>query len=284
VKRVIACCTSGLGNRLMSLIGGYFFARKEKCELDVLWEKTSECDCDFNKIFKNKINFIDKEELLQALTNKSYIYGFGYNNYQKSYILSMLCKYKKTHIKNDNRWNAANLQIDHTHDVDVIVFNDISIPPYIPVKDVLLTLENLNIQDCIESEITEFIKRNRINKDTQGILLRKTDFKQIYNNDLIDDFIFYNDICNNKHQRFFITSDDRLTEEKFTNLQNVVILTNKKFPEQDVNNNINRTEQSVIDGFKAMQILSRTTIKANTQHSSFAKIASYYNLLYDKQG
>ena len=93
-------------------------------------------------------------------------------------------------------------------------------------------------------------------------------------------------------KRYFICSDDRITEERFDALPNVVRYIKTEYAGKLVeggwldqttdtngrvyNYNVNRPRQSVIEAFIDLLILSRTTIEF-TVKSSFSRLAVVYS-------
>jgi hypothetical protein len=96
----------------------------------------------------------------------------------------------------------------------------------------------------------------------------------------------------NPQTNFFICSDSLETEKKFDILNNVIIypknsyvtkLVDGSWNDLTIDNegrqmkfNVNRSRESVIEGFIDLLILSKTNIVVNS-HSSFLKFAKLYN-------
>jgi hypothetical protein len=259
----------------MTLIGSLFFAKKYNCDLKVMWETTHECNCFISDIFCNSFDIITREELLDNITEKSHIYGFGYSDYQKCYVESLLFINKK-HFIDNNRWCINNHTINHSNNTETIIYNDITIPHYITDDDVVFILKNLIIQPVILHTVKEFISKHSINKNTKGILIRKTDLT--HNSTLDHDFFIYKQIKDNKQQKYFITSDDANTEQRLSRLENVVTMSCKSYVTYDSETGyLFRNRQSVIDGFKSLLILASTTPVSNSENSSFFAMSKYYS-------
>jgi hypothetical protein len=82
---------------------------------------------------------------------------------------------------------------------------------------ILNKLEYLKIKSEIINQVKIFIENNNINKDTYGILFRKTDYSSNPSISLNDNGI-YNHIRSDLNLKYYICSDDKDTEDKFNEL------------------------------------------------------------------
>jgi hypothetical protein len=118
-----------------------------------------------------------------------------------------------------------------------------------------------------------------------GLHLRKTENFNLKEESL------YEQVLTTPAQRYFVCSDDQVTQEKFAQLPNVCARAKTNYVEKlipgdwyesttdtdgrQTKYNINRNKQSVIEAFVDMLILSRTWIRP-TVKSSFLNFARYF--------
>ena len=148
-------------------------------------------------------------------------------------------------------------------------------------------MSNFKIKENIKNKVDEFCIKNNIDKNVLGIHFRKTDFQTFLDEDKTFAYMSMNPQTN-----FFICSDSLETEKKFDILNNVIIypknsyvtkLVDGSWNDLTIDNegrqmkfNVNRSRESVIEGFIDLLILSKTNIVVNS-HSSFLKFAKLYN-------
>jgi hypothetical protein len=273
MKKLIIFCDGGLGNRLGVLIGGILTAQKLDRTPILCWPENTWCGCSFNDLFDSEYQVINLD------INKLF----------------------SQHIKDKFiiHENQTNLQLEQYHpsleiidffkninDENVIYYHN-SIPQYFSQEEVLTILSKFNIKPNIKNNIFEFINKNKIDNNTLGIHFRKTDFQSFLNEEEI-----FNYINSNSQTNFFICSDSFETEKKFNTLNNVIIYPKNNYVTKlkegswndlttdnegrQMNFNINRSKESVIEGFIDLLILSKTNIVIES-HSTFLKFAKLYN-------
>jgi len=286
-KTVVAYCTSGLGNRIITIIGAFYWSVRLGYDFKIVWPTNNECMCDYEDVFDSYRT--KKDESISELINESVLYNSNQNcivagfTYQKDRVDKKINDFK----------NIVTCQIfdafSQLHDpdsldnidlskYDLIIYNSIKIPHYISFKDVTTVIENFKINKSVLEKVITFNKQNTINYGTtNGILIRKTDgdliFKrrpESYYKKLIED---------DKHKQFFITSDDEATEKDFKQYSNVICYPKLEYVKYD-KMGIYRGKQSVIEAFISMLILSRTNIlDKDVSKSSFLKMAVYYSCI-----
>jgi hypothetical protein len=155
------------------------------------------------------------------------------------------------------------------------------------MDDIKVGMGGLKINDAIRCKAEQFCADNCINESVYGLHIRKTDF-----GDRVDDKELFK-IVSSSPVRFFVCSDDEEVNNNFGKLKNCVVFTKKYFPQKKVANagwvhwttdsegrnfpfNIERSEESVIEGLIDLLILSRTTlVKASS--STFFYMAGIFN-------
>lgn len=273
MKKLIIFCDGGLGNRLGVLIGGILTAKKLNRIPVICWPENTWCGCSFNDIFDSKYQIINLSinELFSKNINNKFILHENQTNINIKYYHHTI--------------DTINL-LKNNNDTTIIYYHN-SIPVYFNDTEVLNTLKEFDINVNIKNKVENFCLEKSIDINTKGIHLRKTDFHHFINEDEI-----YSHIVATPNIRYFLCSDSLETEEKFNILNNVIInLKNhyvEKFKEGSWNDviidnegrhfnfNVNRTKDSVIEGFIDLLILSKTTIIVET-HSTFLKFAKLYN-------
>jgi len=272
MKKLIIFCDGGLGNRLGVLIGGILTAEKLNRIPILCWPKNTWCGCDFNDLFypKYQIVNLDINTLFIRNKNNKFIIHENQTNLQLEQY------YPSLEIIN----SFKNLE-DET-----VVYYHNSIPNYFTQDEVLSILTTFKIKSYIKEKITTFCKEKNINSNILGIHFRKTDFQSFLNEEDI-----FNYINSNPETNFFICSDSFETEEKFNILNNVIIYPKRYYVEKlkegtwndiitdnegrQFNFNVNRSKESVIEGFIDLLVLSKTNIIVES-HSTFLKFAKLY--------
>jgi len=285
MRKTIIFCDGGLGNRLNSLLGGLFIAEQTKSTPIICWPENNWCRCSFEDLFITDIKIINN--------NINDIFESNIDNI-------FLIHENQTKFDLNKQYNHT---LESIHDIlnkneDIIYYHNI-LPSYINISFVLDKLKNLKIKTKILDQVQAFIKENNINKDTHGILFRKTDYSSNPNISLNDNEI-YNHIKSDLNLKYYICSDDKDTEDKFNELENVFVYPKtsyvKKFKEGEWNDlitdnegrlnnfNVDRPRQSVIEAFIGLLILSQTNIIVDIPSTflHFAKYYSYTNILNNK--
>lgn len=135
----------------------------------------------------------------------------------------------------------------------------------------------LQFKYMIRRYAEQFIKLNKL-QNFYGLQLRKTDHWQE-----LDETFFYNLIQHNKNKQFFVTSDEKEVESKFSKLPNVVThnksewVTKIKSDEPWSPLNLHRSKISVLDAAVDLLILSRSEILNTNINSNYLKLAVILN-------
>lgn len=283
MKTLIAYIDGGLGNRIGTLIGGMFLETFLNRKLIINWPINNWCGCNFNTLFDNDIEnekmsmpvFLEKYNTCNLITHEIQSNFSGQQLHPP--ILSCI-----NYVKDD------------LEQKEIILYNNNSILNFMNIDDILIQLNKLKIKSHIIEYVKEFCKNNKIDKNVIGIHIRKTDGG--LNN--INESIFKENIIYNKNQKYFICSDDKETELFYNNYENVIIHNKQYYVEKfnknndwnsdiiDVNGklhpfNVNRSEESVIEAFLDLLILSRTTLLKNGVNigSTFLKFSDLYSNL-----
>jgi hypothetical protein len=273
MKKLIIFCDGGLGNRLGVLIGGILTAQQLNRTPILCWPENTWCGCSFNDLFDSEYQVINLD------INKLF----------SQYIKDKFIIYEnQTDLQLEQYYPSLEI-IDFFKNIDDenVVYYHNSIPQYFSQEEVLTVLSKFNIKSNIKNNVFEFVNKNKIDYNTLGIHFRKTDFQTFLNEEET-----FNYINSNSKINFFICSDSFETEEKFSTLNNVIIYPKNNYVTKlkegswndltmdnegrQMNFNINRSKESVIEGFIDLLILSRTNIIVES-HSTFLKFAKLYN-------
>jgi hypothetical protein len=279
MRKIIIFCDGGLGNRLNSLLGGFFVAAKTNTTPIICWPENNWCGCSFEDLYitdveviKDGINKVSKDHIDDI---------FLIHENQTKFNLS---KQYSHSLESINKISNKNEHIVYYHN---------TLPAFVDVNFALNKLKGLNIQKTIIHQTKEFIKNNFLNKKTYGILFRKTDYSSNPNISLNSDEI-YNQIKLDLNQKYYICSDDKNIENTFSELKNVLVYPKTSYVEKfkdgewndiiidnegRINNfNVNRPRQSVIEAFIGLLILSQTSIIIDVP-STFLDLAKYYSYI-----
>jgi hypothetical protein len=275
---VYAVCTSGLGNRIASLIGGAYWSKILRTPLKIVWSPNKECDCSFVDLFEayHEVICLDEFEREIKANNNLIVAGFKQQAeiIQQQTILHSNSSQPSAqaffNLIDPNNLNESVLK-DKT-----LVYNNIIVPNYINTTDILDVLSSLKIKQFILNKVNLFTNTFNINKKTKGLLLRKTDAQFIFKH--LSEAKYLELLKTDYKTKFFVTSDDRITEQTYKKLSNVLTYPKLSYVEFNKNTGeVYRSKQSVIEGFISMLILSRTTIlPIDNSESSFYKTAIMY--------
>lgn len=274
MRKIIIECGGGLGNRLGGLVSGLSIAETLGLKPVINWRRHNTCDCEFESLFDADYNI-----------QKQYA-GDILNNINKYCIVSHISPFM--HVPKENIINhpkKMSMSIIKNESKDVFYIHN-KIPKYLNLEHCLQQLQKLKINSTILDSVNEFLDDNKIDETVIGIHIRKTDGPPI------NEQKYYDYIKQNPKQRFFVCSDSKSIEDKFSKNKNVIIKTKNAYVEKLIDGswrqemecidnkktryNVNRTSESVIQGFEDMLVLSYTNI-INNSKSSFLKFAMYYN-------
>ena len=59
MKKIYIHCDGGLGNRLGGIIGGLYLAEKLNIDYEIIWIKTTWCECSYDELFTPEVNIIE---------------------------------------------------------------------------------------------------------------------------------------------------------------------------------------------------------------------------------
>lgn len=271
-RTITIFCDGGLGNRVGTLIGGLIIAQRFNLQVHVCWPINNWCACAFEDLF-----VIDKFIVDRSTVNDIFVAGTGkifvIHENQTGHDLGMVFGHGVSTLE---------AIADRT---ESIVYYHTKIDPQFDDNSVLAAVRELTIQPALLDQVCGFVNEHCIDRSVIGLHLRKTD------NQRLDEEKFFKQVCNSV-ARYFICSDDPVTEQRFTAQPNVVRFVKTEYAGKLVdggwldqttdtdgrvyNYNVNRPRQSVIEAFVDLLILSRTTIQF-TVKSSFSRLAVVYS-------
>ncbi len=268
-------CDGGFGNRFNALIVGLLIAEVGNFKPVIFWPSTNWCRSLFKNIFKNDYDNIDQ--------NLSY---FNNNYVHHSFVMHTNSKNLPCEIKYPNSFNSIQDIVDYYNQSNKqkFVYNNCTIPDYCFNDDLKKIVKTLKFTDKIVDKVNKFIKN--IDDEFVGIHLRNTDFHDNEKRkfDQIESLVKINSDIN-----YFICSDDKKLEERFTKNDNAFAYSKIKYVEKltddgewrdtvvddggnEYSFNIERSDESVIDAMVDLLILSKSTIM-HTSDSTFLKTA-----------
>lgn len=272
MKKLIIFCDGGLGNRLGVLIGGILTAQQLNRTPILCWPENTWCGCNFNDLFDSEYEVLnlDINELFTQNKSKKFIIHENQTNLQLEQYYP----------------NLETIDFFKNIKDEIVIYYHNSIPNYFNQNEVLSILDKFKIKFYIKDKVINFCEEKNIDSNTVGIHFRKTDFQHFLNEEET-----YKYIISNPQINFFICSDSFETEEKFNILSNVITYPKNHYVKKlkggtwndliidnegrQFNFNVNRTKESVIEGFIDLLILSRTNIIIES-HSTFLKFAKLY--------
>jgi len=268
-------CDGGFGNRFNSLVVGLLVAEVGNFKPVIFWPSTNWCRSLFKNIFKN--DYVNNNQNLSYFKNnyKDHLFVMHTNSENLSCI-----------VKHPNSFNSIQEIVDYFNQSNKqkFVYNNSIIPNYCSNFDLKKIIKNLKFTDSITSKVDKFVKN--FNGKFTGIHLRNTDF---HDNEKIKFDQIESVVKNNSNINYFICSDDKELEERFTKNDNAFSYPKTKYVEKLTNDgewrdtvvdsegkeysfNVERSDESVIDAMVDLLILSKSTIM-NTSESTFLKTA-----------
>ncbi len=273
-RTVHILCDGGLGNRLSGLIGGMITAQTLQASYVISWPANNWCGCGFDDLFEGQ-GFKHDQLTVNDLLKPD----------DRNYIIHENQTSQK--LKKCFAHAPASLEQLRKYSGDVVYYHN-KLMPYHDQGSVIEHLSKLPIKATVLGKVKQFCDQNQINANVIGLHLRKTE------NLSLDDTVLFEEARTNSHKKYFVCSDDQATEQKFSQLDNVVVNAKTQYVEKmtdgdwyetlvDSNGrptkyNIQRSRQSVIEAFEDMLILSRCWIKP-TVKSSFSAFARHFSNL-----
>lgn len=254
MKKLFIYCDGGFGNRYGTLLGGLAVSNYYNLIPIVNWRNTSACRLSFDEIFDNKLILVIDEPLQNfsdciLMMHQDFVIG----------------------KKNYNINSFSGIQSLPISDEDDYVYNNNWIPEWMDEDTVIHSGKMLPFKSSYFEASNKFIEDNGIDEFTIGVHLRATDFDTV-----VPKFDReYRWIQSQPENKFFVLSDDKSTEQKFNQLDNVIVRQKEHYVEKVNENsswcdNVERTKESVIDSLIDLTILSKTNMIVNSP-SSFLK-------------
>jgi hypothetical protein len=252
-RLIVAVCSAGLGNRLLTIVGALYWAKRLNFNLKIYWDRSTCCLCSYKSLFDGLYNSI--------------------------YNRKTFCKFLKNNVNNDSTistYGSNQIEFKKLINKDIILYNDSVVPYYISYDTAKNILKELKVKKNILNKAQTFIQKFGINNKTIGLHIRKIDPpEQRTGRKFLPLSLYKKIIEKNINNNFFICSDSYEVEKEFINYKNINIYKKEKYPEYNVLKDITyRDSTSVINGFVDMIILSHTNIyPLCLQLSSFCKTA-----------
>ena len=273
MKKIYILCDHGLGNRLASLIGGLTIAKRFNFLPVICWPTNNWCYAEFTDLFDLNFDLADNN-FSQSIVEQIQELGLHY------FFISTF---------RDNCISTNRIGFDDiaTTNEDII-YSQCKIPKgKITSEDISSALSSLKIRKKILKKVRSFCDVNEITAQTVGIHLRKSDSNHIINDDEI-----FEEIKNSPHRKYFICSECKETQNKFSQLANVCVnykdtevkkITDAEWRDSVIDKtgktilyNIERPKEQIVDALIDMLLLSRTNISKRAK-STFLSGAQYYS-------
>lgn len=271
-RKLIILADGGLGNRLSGLTSGLATARKLDLPVTISWPANNWCGCYFSDLFAvPDLNVDDRNvfAVFEQHQNDSFLIHENQTGMNLQHVF-------------DHSQSSLNLLA--TIDKNIVYYHN-KVPPYHSEAEIIYELAQLPVAGQVMQLVETFCNTHRIDSSVAGLHLRKTE------NFNLDESTWYQQVLATPQQRYFVCSDDQLTQDKFVRLPNVVAFAKTSYVDKIIPGdwyenvkdsdgrptkyNINRSRQSVIEAFVDMLILSRCWIRP-TVKSTFSKFARYF--------
>jgi hypothetical protein len=272
----LAFCDGGLCNRLNVLIFGLILRKKYGHNWELAWPKNTWCGAGFSKLFD--LDAVVHDQPITYYKEHEQKFNFLIHENQGNFEADLI-RY------NTDFLNYSQYELFLNSYESVFYYNNL-IPKFVSFDEIRDGLNNLRINNGVYAKATEFTQLNNINESVYGLHIRKTDFgDKINDNELFQ-------LVSTRAARFFVCSDDEEVNNRFAQLPNCSVFKKFHFPQKRVETahwlhwntdaegrnfpfNIDRSEDSVIEGLIDLLILSRTQL-VNTSHSTFLNMAGIF--------
>jgi ubiquinone/menaquinone biosynthesis C-methylase UbiE len=273
-------CDGGLCNRLNALLFALLLKQRFGGDWQISWPRNNWCDAAFERLFTCELAHDD--------------HGIEhYRQHQSDYRLFM--------HENQGGFDAAHLTLnsaltswadwqrvlaDSQRDgVGIVYYNNL-LPPFVEPGEVRAGLQLLGLNPDVARQALAFVAEHAIDTSVTGLHIRKTDFGS-----RVDDQALFREVAAST-QRHFLCSDDAEVNQRFATLAHCAVFEKTAFPEKidgqrDWLNwttdqagrnfpfNVQRGEQSVVEGLIDLLVLSCTRIRA-TSASTFPAMARLF--------
>jgi hypothetical protein len=262
MKRILIECRGGLGNRLGSLVSGLQVANQCNLTPYINWTKHNTCDCAFEDLFETNI---DVSSILK-------------HDFDRYSVVS----HQGTPDIPHNKRTLSNIQ----QSTKPIFYYHDEIPKYLNTPLTVRNLLKFLPKQQIRKNVRQFVQEHQIDDSVKGLHIRKTDLN------LVNEDSWLPVVESNPNQKFFVCSDSKDAEQKFSKFPNVITKSKTSYVEKFIDDkwktsftdadgnparyNVNRSRDSVVQALEDLLILSHTSIERTSRHSSFLRFAFFY--------
>lgn len=256
-------CDGGLCNRLNALIFGLILERRFGQAWRVSWPRNNWCDAPLQRLFACGLP-VDEHPVAHFREGADRFLGALHEN-QLGFAPERLVFHRDLRSYEDY---GRLIERARSSGLDFVYYNNL-VPSFVTDHEVREALAGLKVEARVAARAGEFILRHRIDADTVGLHIRKTDF-----GDAVDDNALYQQVCGSP-RRFFVCSDDAEVNRRFAALPNCSVYEKAALPgklDADGNwlhwitdtdgrrypFNVTRSEESVVDGLVDLLVLSQT--------------------------
>jgi hypothetical protein len=279
MKHFHICCDGSFGNRLSGLIGGLTLSRICSLSPKVSWPSTNMCRALFGDIFSNTD--------IEYTSNSIRDYYSSADQYNLISNYSEYLKFFHTARTDPEYLNIDSfLKLIESSDKPVFYYTPL-LYDWIPKNEIINTLNQVSYVKFIQDQVNHFILSNFNNAEYYGMHIRMTDFVYVESFDVDSLYEFAKE---SKDKNFFVCSDEKQIENKFSQLNNAFSYPKREYttkldPSKDWQSpytdedgrysvfNVERSKISVIDAIIDFLILSKSNIIKTGNHSTFLKMA-----------
>jgi hypothetical protein len=256
-------CDGGLCNRLNALVFGLILERRFGQAWRVSWPRNNWCDAPLPRLFSCRLP-VDEHPVAHFRDGADRFLGALHEN-QLGFASERLVFHRDLRSYEDY---GSLLERARSSGLDFVYYNNL-LPSFVTDDEVREALAGLRVESRVAARASEFILQHRIDKNTVGLHIRKTDF-----GDAVDDNALYQQVCGSS-RRFFVCSDDAEVNRRFAALPNCTVYDKAALPGKldadgawrhwitDTDGrrypfNVTRSEDSVVDALVDLLVLSQT--------------------------
>jgi len=277
MRELMVYCDGGFGNRFNALVSGLVLARELQLTPNVIWPVNNWCGAAFDELFDSPLQAHNRELASFMVERERYHYLIVED--RLGLATAWVSPLHLSHWDDVHAYANASVQ-------DLFFYTAL-IPPFMAAEVIAQQVRELRFRAAIVEQANGFLAQQGLGQqlgDYLGVQIRKTDFGA---NGADDDNLFAL-LQQCPHKRFFVCSDDKAVEQRFSTLPNVVVFPKRAHVEKRVEGqwttvtadhsgrlypcNVTRSGASVQDAVVDLLVLSRSQI-VKTSNSTFLNTA-----------
>ena len=207
-RKLHVYCDGGFGNRFNALVTGIVLAERSGLELEVVWPVNGRCGARFSDVFLHSYPVVEGDLAAYAADNRAYQFFLSETDLQEKLASQSLLEFSS---------EVAMLEAISASDKSVFLSTPL-IPACLSLDDVLRVVRGLPIKPEVTTHAEAFIAQN-FPGPFYGLQICKSES----GSQEVDDEKLFALVKSLPTHRFFVCSDDRAVETRYSALPNVAV-------------------------------------------------------------